>query len=1639
MRLRACLFVLILSLLFISASEVLNAQVPTAGLIGAWTFSGNANDVSGSGNNGTVVNASLTIDRCGNANSAYSFNGSNSYIVMSSAGPTGNSSRSISFWAKTTATNLMTTFGYGTPSGGQAYAIQHNYNCQGIGVDVNNQALTRGNNCILNNAWHHIVAIINNTVGTALGNVIFYVDGVQLPLITCIISGTTQTINTGTGFPITIGKVADANARYFNGQLDDFYLYNRAITPTEVLQLYTANTCSTVISGPTVVCVGGVQVYSVTPIVGASSYSWSLPGGWTGTSTSNTISVTTTTSSGLIGVLGMPTGTCGNVGAASLSVSAIPTTTIAASANQTSICVGQSSTLTASGGTSYTWQPGGLNTASIIVSPTATTVYTITAINAIGCTATANVTQIVNPLPTISITTTGATVCAAQAVTLAASGANTYTWQPGSLVGAQVIINPTANSTYSVVGLAANGCQNSSTILISIYPPQTYTLASSANSICAGQSSTVTVSGGNSYTWQPGGTINSQIIISPTATTVYSITAFSPNSCSSTVNYTQFIYADPTIVVVSNSPTICPNTTTVITASGALNYTWFPGATAGNTLSVAPTSTSIFTVIGISAVGCTATATQTVFTKPTPTLSFNTSSITCGSLGSATVNTSGGVGPFTYSWLPTNQSGQNVSGLFPGTYSVTVSDIGTNCIITHTTYFAPLIPLTGTVIASDSLFCPLAITGTAGIVLAGGSGNYNYLYTGPSYTSSISSPTNLGNGQHTISITDQLTFCNVTHTFFIAQPTPFNLALTASSPSICIGDSILVTAINSGGTPAYSYTWQNAFVGNQYYAKESLPGNYTYTFVSNDSRLCSTTKTISLLFVPNPTVTVASVSLCPMTPLTLLASGASTYTWSTGHTGATRAIAFATSTVLTVTGTSLGCNAQAQSSITIYPAPIPTIITNAPVCAGNPLLLNVSGGVSYQWQGPNNFSSAQNGTTFPVASTSLTGNYQVTVTSVNACTTAASQFALVNPIPFFTAVGSTVCAGSSLSLNGSYIAGGNYAWSGPAFSAASQNIIIPNSTIATAGQYSLTITSVAGCSATAVASASVVVPPAVSITATNSVCASHSLSLSASGGGTYFWYGPNNFYSTQASATINAITLNAGGVYTLTTVFGPCTQQVMHTLTVHPLPIVAITGNSPLCENTSLQLQTGSFQSYTWTLPNSAQSNMPALQISSIGVAQQGSYSLSVTDGNGCAGSASYPVSVLTAPILIANNYSVCIGSRVTMTVSGAQSYTWTSTQAPVLTGSVYTIASAGVSLAGVYFVNATGSNSCSSTKQIQLSVLALDLPVVQTKTLVQVCDNSSITLSASGGSTYTWLSPFVSGNTQNTLVVNGADSLAAGIYSVVTVADNGCNSTSTVQVLKVFAPKAKLIANQTFCAPLCNYLAISPADTYSTTYFLNGLQLEANKVCIPGAGQYTIQATVSDANKCAVALQTVIVAGQKPKADFLFSPKTMALINEPIYLYNNSSAPPRSSLQWFFNDTLAPESNQENPVHYFPTGGKYPIVLVVTDNIGCTDTTIQIIEIGDEFTLYVPNSFSPNGDGTNDVFMPKGMGIKDYQLSIFNRWGQLLFSSNEASNCWDGRYKGSDCKGDTYQWVITTLDYKGQRKTTMGTVTIIR
>jgi hypothetical protein len=273
-----------------------------------------------------------------------------------------------------------------------------------------------------------------------------------------------------------------------------------------------------------------------------------------------------------------------------------------ASAN---VCSGVTTTLTATGGTSYTWAPGGQTTASIAATPLATTIYTVTGVSAAGCPATKTVAINVTASPTVAVN--NATTCAGTAVVLQASGAASYSWQPGGQTTSSISA-PGNAATYTVIG--TNGaCNMTKTVSVVISSSLGLVVTASPTTICSGNSSTLTVSGANSYSWNTGST-SSSIVVTPGTSTNYTVGGLT-GACTGVSTIAVNVNQSPTVTGAVNPTIVClgANPSFTLTGTGAVNYSWTIGGQTftSNPLGITtPTATGVFPFVltGQSINGC---------------------------------------------------------------------------------------------------------------------------------------------------------------------------------------------------------------------------------------------------------------------------------------------------------------------------------------------------------------------------------------------------------------------------------------------------------------------------------------------------------------------------------------------------------------------------------------------------------------------------------------------------------------------------------------------------------------------------------------------------------------------------------------------------------------------------------------------------------------------------------------------------------------------------------------------------------------------------------------------------------------------------------------------------------------------------
>jgi Subtilase family/Secretion system C-terminal sorting domain len=549
---------------------------------------------------------------------------------------------------------------------------------------------------------------------------------------------------------------------------------------------------------------------------------------------------------------------------------------IASSNASSTVCAGATTTLTASGASSYSWSTGD-TTASITVSPTATKTYTVTGTSN-GCASVATTTLYITP----PVMAKSVTVCAASSATLTATGSTSYVWSTGATTASIVVTGllPLSTTNYTVTG-KTNGCVSKAICSVTV-SNVIATITVNSPTICSGNTATLTASGSSAgYVWSTGSNAN-PLLVNPTVTSTYQVSSSNPG-CSNTSTATVTIAS-----ITANSITVCAGATGTLTASGASSYSWSTGATTAS-ITVTPTSTTSYTVTGI-VNGCTVSkvVTATVIQKVTS----NSATICSGSAATLTAT-----GSASYSWntgattaaitvSPTANTNYTVTGTTSGCVSKAVATVTVN----------PL-PTVGYTASPSATICK------GNSVTLSGTGAATYSWTGGITNATAFSPT-----ATTTTYTVTGTNANGCSKKAVATITVKALpTVTATSKTVCMGATATVTA--SGGT---TYSWSNGKTTASMSVTPTVTTTYTVTGTTNG---CSATATSTVTVIPK--VSVNSATICSGSTATLTASGSTTYKWSTGPTTASISVSPTATTSYTVTGTNTCGTTTAVSKVTV--------------------------------------------------------------------------------------------------------------------------------------------------------------------------------------------------------------------------------------------------------------------------------------------------------------------------------------------------------------------------------------------------------------------------------------------------------------------------------------------------------------------------------------------------------------------------------------------------------------------------------------------------------------------------------------------------------------------------------------------------
>ena len=896
------------------------------------------------------------------------------------------------------------------------------------------------------------------------------------------------------------------------------------------------------------------------------------------------------------------------------------------------------------------------------------------------------------------------------------------------------------------------------------------TLSTNSQTVCAGSNVNVTANNLDpSYTfaWTAPGqtTVNgTQLILNSTSQSItWTCTTYDAmNAFVETDVFTLTVNSLPTVSGGSNQ-TVCSGTAVTLSGSGAASYSWNNGVT--NAVAFTPNATTTYTVTGTDVNGCTNTAQTTVTVNALPTVSAGSNQTVCS--GSAV--TLSGLGASTYAWSNNVQDGVAFTPASTQTYTVTGT--GANGC-TNTAQVQVSVNALPTVSAGNN---QTVCAGTSVTLTGSGASTYawnNGVSNGIAFTSAATQT-------YTVTGTDVNGCINTAQVQVTVNALPTVSA--GINQTVCAGTAVTLSA--SGAT---SYTWNNGVINGVSFTPNNTQ---TYTVTGTDGNGCINTAQVQVTVNALPTMSAGpNQTVCAGTSVALSGSGASSYAW---NNGVSNGVSFtpASTQTYTVIGTDAnGCTNTAQTTVTVNALPTVSGGSNQTVCGGTSVILTGSGASTYAWN-----NNVQDGVAFTPASTQT---YTVTGTGANGCTNTAQVQVSVNALPTVSAGNNqTVCAGTSVTLTGS--GASTYAWN----NGVSNGIAFTSAATQT---YTVTGTDVNGCINTAQVQVTVNALPTVSAGINQTVCAGTAVTLSASGATSYTW---NN-------GVINGVsfTPNNTQTYTVTGTDGNgCINTAQVQVTVNALPTMSAGPNQTVCAGTSVALSGSGASSYAW---NNGVSNGVSFT-----PASTQTYTVIGTDANGCTNTAQTTVTVNALPTVSGgSNQTVCGGTSVILTGSGASTYAWNNN---VQDGVAFTPAST-----QTYTVTGTDAIGCANTAQLTVTVNPLPDSTISTNGPTVFCSGGNVVLSVpiENNSTYSWFldGVIIPGGVGNSYLSN-----VSGVFSV--IIDNAFNCSSDDSIIITVNPNPAtpvIVGAESLCLNSLNQVYTSSPNNNWLIWNINGANI---------------------------------------------------------------------------------------------------------------------------------------------------------------------------------------------------------------------
>jgi|GEM_PF-527838 len=1221
---------------------------------------------------------------------------------------------------------------------------------------------------------------------------------------------------------------------------------------------------------------------------------------------------------------------CTNTDQVVVTVNALPTAD--AGADQT-ICTGESAILggspTGPAGSTFAWDNAAdLDDATLAnptASPAATTTYTVTVTDGNGCTNTDQITITVNPIPDADA---GAdqTICENSSVSIGGSPTSSvagasFAWDNATSLDDVTLANPTATplvtTTYTVTVSHPNGCTNTDQVVITVNPAP-LTDAGPDQAICILQSVAIggspTGPAGSTFAWDNAADLDDATLANPTATpsvtTTYTVTVTDGNGCTNTDAVTITVNPLP-LVDAGPDQSICDGTTANLggspTGPAGSSYAW-DNATSLNDATLAnptasPTATTTYTVTVTDLNGCTNTDQIVITVDPLPNVDAGPDQNICD-LQSVTIGgspTSSTVGA-TFAW--DNAASLNDATLANPTASPTVTT---------------------------------------------------------TYTVTVSHP----NG---CSATDQV----------LVTVNPLPVVDAGADQDICIGQSTTIGGSPTG--PAGStFAWDNAASLNDATLANPTASptvTTTYTVTVTDGNGCTNTDAVVITVNPLPSADAGpDQAICDLQSATIGGSPTSsspgaTFLWDNATTlnSATLANPIATPSVtttytLTVTDPN-GCTNTDQVVITVNPLPTADAGPDLTMCdlesrsiGGAPT--STTPGVNYLWDNAASLNDATLAN--PVATPSVTTTYTVTVTDVNGCSSVDAMTLTVNPLPSADAgADQLICEGDIAILGGTPTgpAGTTFAWDNGT-SLDDATLANPTATPTVTTTYTVTVTDGNGCTNTDQIVITVNPVPNVDAGPDFTICDVSSITIggsptSSTVGATFLW----DNASTLSDATVANPTASPTVTTTYTvTVTHPnaCTATDQMTITVNPLPVADAGIDAAICVGQSQVIggaPTGpGGATYLWdnatTLDDATLANPTASPTVTT------TYTVTVTDLNGCTGTDDVVITVNPLPTVDAgvSPQAICLQSSITLGGSPTSTapnafYAWdnvTTLNDPTAANPIAT-----PTITTTYTVTVTDQNGCTNTGQIQ--IIVNPLPTADAGPDQAICDGESVQIGGAPTST----TPNVTYLWDNAADLDDASSpnptatpTVTTTYTVTVTDVNSCTKTSQVIVTVNPLPVANAGVDQVICENDTITIGGTPTGPTTATYLWNNTaslddSTAANPRAFPSVTTVYV-VTVTDVTGCTGTDLVLVTVNPAPAVD-AGADQTICQ-KDSVMIGGAPTGPAGATFLWTPADGLS-DPTVANPMASPDDTTAY--VVRITDGIGCNSFDTVVVNVNE-------------------------------------------------------------------------------------------